>query len=106
MSDEEANRQVEEEEETGFERNLYNLDDYELDTPVCFTYIWVFFINDNELFQQLDLIQLRADNIPDLTRFTELKALSFRQNLLSQINENLLPLVGLTELDLNDNQIT
>ena len=54
----------------------------------------------------MDLIQLRVDNIPDLTRFTELKALSFRQNLLVQMNENLLPLTGLTELDLNDNQIT
>lgn len=105
MSDVEndSNGVQDEEEETGFERNLYNLDDYELDSTVnIFIDEFVF---DIVFFQQLDLIQLRVDVIPDLSRFTELTALSFRQNLLIDINEHLLPLNLLTELDLNDNQI-
>ncbi|VDL75713.1 unnamed protein product [Nippostrongylus brasiliensis] len=68
-------------------RNDYNLDQFAEDT------------------ESLELNHTRADHVPDLTRFTQLKELILRTNLLKSMNENLLPLTTLVELDLYENQI-
>uniref|UniRef100_A0A0K0DH46 Protein phosphatase 1 regulatory subunit 22 n=1 Tax=Angiostrongylus cantonensis TaxID=6313 RepID=A0A0K0DH46_ANGCA len=56
-------------------------------------------------FQSIDLSHTRADHIPDLSRFSSLKELAIRTNLLKCMGPNLRSLVGLIELDLYENQI-
>ncbi|KAI6172335.1 UBP-type domain-containing protein [Aphelenchoides besseyi] len=53
---------------------------------------------------ELDLTQTISNEIPEISRFTQLKSLTLRTNLIKGIN-NRLDLTSLTELDLYDNQI-
>ncbi|VDM64247.1 unnamed protein product [Angiostrongylus costaricensis] len=55
--------------------------------------------------ESIDLSRTRADHIPDLSRFSSLKELAMRTNLLKCMGPNLRSLVGLIELDLYENQI-
>ncbi|RCN45576.1 leucine Rich repeat-containing domain protein [Ancylostoma caninum] len=60
------------------------------------------FADDVEI---IELNHTRADHVPDLSRFKELKELVLRTNLLKTLGPNLNPLTTLTELDLYENQI-
>ncbi|KAK6738204.1 hypothetical protein RB195_020362 [Necator americanus] len=60
------------------------------------------FADDVEI---IELNHTRADHIPNLARFKELKELVLRTNLLKSIGPNLQVLTTLTELDLYENQI-
>ncbi|KAJ1367453.1 hypothetical protein KIN20_028364 [Parelaphostrongylus tenuis] len=68
-------------------RNDYSLDEYADD------------------IEMLDLSHTRADHIPDLSRFSNLKDLALRTNLLKSMGPNLRSLINLVELDLYENQI-
>uniref|UniRef100_A0A183EFL0 Protein phosphatase 1 regulatory subunit 22 n=1 Tax=Gongylonema pulchrum TaxID=637853 RepID=A0A183EFL0_9BILA len=58
----------------------------------------------SNFFQTIDFTQCRVDTIPDFSRFTQLKEIGLRQNLLTSINPRI-TVVGLIRLDLYDNQI-
>ncbi|KIH67753.1 leucine Rich repeat-containing domain protein [Ancylostoma duodenale] len=80
------------EEVTEHEGGSIHKNDYSLDQ----------FADDVEI---IELNHTRADHVPDLSRFKELKELVLRTNLLKTLSSNLHPLTTLTELDLYENQI-
>ncbi|MCP9264017.1 Phosphatase 1 regulatory subunit 7 [Dirofilaria immitis] len=67
-------------------RNLFDLNEFDVDS------------------EAIDLNQCRVDTIPDFSRFTQLKELCMRQNLLTSLSDHL-AIATLTQLDLYDNQI-
>ncbi|KAH7721497.1 leucine Rich Repeat family protein [Aphelenchoides avenae] len=83
MSDEEESMETE---DSGLSRNNFDLSKF----------------NDNQ--EAIELNQCRVDAIPDLSRFTKLELLGFRNNLLTSIIGNFVH-TTLTELDLYENQI-
>ncbi|XGW10731.1 hypothetical protein V3C99_012331 [Haemonchus contortus] len=86
-TDEEHSREGSEQDKGAILKNDYDLEQFAEDT------------------ESLELNHTRADHIPDLTRFTNLKELILRTNLLKTMGSNLCPLTNLTELDLYENQI-
>ncbi|KAH7717389.1 leucine Rich Repeat family protein [Aphelenchoides avenae] len=77
----------EEPKDRGTSRNNFDLDEFDDDQDV------------------IELRECRIDVIPDISRFTMLQDLGFRNNLLKSINDNIVN-ATLTKLDLRSNMIT